>query len=111
MEYADWNKQNELATKQVGKFSVYVRNGLQFDDNDIHIWSFIADQLQKMFGGIDSKDYLNYIGCLIDGGLFFFESSDKAFDFFLIFEQELTYSSAIYACVYSPIDGCLNDNT
>lgn len=110
MEYYDWNKQHELATKQVGKFSVYVNNGLNFDVKDEHIWAFVVEELQKIFG-VKTKEYYDYVGNVLHGGLFFFESEEEAFQFYEIFTKELTDSSAIYSCVYSPESGCLTENT
>jgi hypothetical protein len=111
MKYADWNIVNELATKQVGKFSVYVSNGLQFEDpQEDKIWDFVILELVRLFGN-KTPEYYDYVSNVLHGGLFFFDSEDAARNFYKIFEQELTDSSAIYASLICPIRGCLTENT
>jgi hypothetical protein len=109
IEFANWNEQQELATKQKGKFSVYISNGLDFESDNV-IWKFITDSLIGLYGE-RTKDYYDVVGNLIEGGLFFFENGDQAWEFYSIFTQELTDSSAVYACLYCPVAGCLTENT
>lgn len=110
MKYADWNVVQDLATRQVGKFSVYVSNQLNFDRTDSHIWDFVLSEIVRLFGD-KTPEYFEYLGNLVHGGLFFFESEDAAWNFYHIFNKELTYSSSIYVAIYSPTDGCLTENT
>ena len=89
-------------------YSVYVNNGLQFDKSDEHIWYFVQSEIDKLY---DKKTALDYRSHLIQGGLFFFETEKECYDFYRIFEQELTDSSAIYACTYNPSGECETENT
>lgn len=109
IEFANWCKQHELATKQKGKFSVYVNNGLDFE-TDSAAWEFITGSFIKLFGE-RTKEYYEIAGNFVEGGLFFFETEEQAWEFYGIFEQELTDSSAVYACIYSPLTGCMTENT
>jgi hypothetical protein len=109
IEFANWNEQHKLATIQKGKFSVYISNGLDFE-SDAVIWKFITDSLIKLYGE-RTKDYYDVVGNLVEGGLFFFDTEEQAWEFYGIFEQELTDSSNVYACIYSPVYGCMTENT
>lgn len=111
LKYADWNIVNDLATKQVGKYSVYISNGLVFDsDEDDIVWNFLLIELTKMFGD-KTPEFFDYVGNIIHGGLFFFDTEVKATEFYKIFDQELTQSSSIYATLNCPIHGCMTENT
>jgi hypothetical protein len=111
IEFANWCKQHELATKQKGKFSVYVGNSLNMHcPKDVLIWEFITKSLINLYGE-RSEAYYDVIGGVIESGLFFFENGDQAWEFYSIFTQELTDSSAVYACLYCPVAGCLTENT
>ena len=108
VSYVAWHRMAGLATKQIGKYSVYVNNGLQFDKYDEDIWYFVQSEINKLY---DEKTALDYRTCLVHGGLFFFDTEKECYDFYRIFEQELTNSSAIYACTYNPSGECETENT
>lgn len=111
LNYANWNTVNELATKQVGKFSVYISNNFEYvSESENLAWDFVIQEIANLFGA-GTTEYFEYMSNVIHGGLFFFESKEKASKFYKIFEQELTNSTAIYASLISPIDGCLTENT
>lgn len=48
---------------------------------------------------------------MVGGGLFFFDTEEKQYAFYRIFEQPLTDSSAIYACTYNASGVCKTENT
>lgn len=109
MHFVNWVKTNELAVKQVGQFAVYVSNGLDFDDEkDAKAWDFVLDYLKSAY---TEAECYNYMGSIIDGGLFFFEIEEEAWKFYSVFEQPLTDSSGLYAAVFCPVRGCLTENT
>ena len=110
MIYADWAETNILATKQKGMFSVYVSNGLEYNETDSKIWDTLLIELSKVYG-IDTKTYYATVGYLVVGGLLFFKTEEEAWTFCNIFNKEGIYSSAVYASLCSPIDGCLTENT
>ena len=101
----------KLAVKQVGKPAVYVSHGLEMNNElDERIWSFVKESMQKIYK--DDPDKLNEIILgLICGGLFFFETENEQNEFYHVFEQPLTDSSAIYACTYNQNGECLTENT
>lgn len=107
-KYLQWHEIFGMATKQQGMPSVYIHNGLNFDDNDIHVWNFVIDEVKKLYS---DHEYHNVLGNLIHGGLFFFESEEAQRKFYKIFEQPLTDSSAIYACTYNRHGTCETENT
>jgi len=109
--HLDWCDMAELATKHMGKFSCYIGNGLSYNNpEEDAIWAFVQEELVKLYGDKTPKFY-DYIGNVIQGGLFFFESEYEMMEFYHIFEQPLTDSSALYACTYCPINGCMTENT
>lgn len=109
VEFKQWHDVLGLATKAMGKPSVYVNNGLEFNSpEDDEIWFFIQKELASLYG-VDAKT-CTYKECpkffdmrsnLIQGGLFFFENEKEQYKFYKIFEQPLTDSSAVYACTFS----------
>lgn len=108
MNYLDWSKINSLAVKQAGKCAVYISNGLECDESDKHIWDFVMDEFNKLY---DRNDAFFYICNTLHGGLFLFDTEEEQERFYKIFEQELTDSSAIYACTYDKYGNCLTENT
>jgi hypothetical protein len=51
------------------------------------------------------------MSAIVCGGLLTFDTKEEAWAFYKIFEQDLTDSSSIYACIYSPTEGCMTENT
>jgi hypothetical protein len=112
IKFGSWGKIHELATTHVNKFSVYVSFGLDCTpgSHDEKIWEFVQSELEKIYGcGTDL--FYEYCRDIIQSGLFFFDTEVEARKFYIIFEQELTDSSGIYSCLYSPVKGCLTENT
>jgi hypothetical protein len=100
MKFVNWSKTNELAVKQVGQWAVYVSNNIDYDDEkDCKTWKFVIDYLKSTR---TEAEYLNYISSIMDGGLFFFETKELAWEFYSMFAQSITDSSGLYASVYSP---------
>jgi len=109
--YVDWCDMAELATKKIGKFSCYISNGLSYDTpEEDAIWVFILEELKKLYGDKTPKFY-EFVGNICNGGLFFFDSEYEMMEFYHIFAQPLTDSSAVYACTFCPINGCMTENT
>jgi hypothetical protein len=97
-----------LAVKQQSQYAVYVECHLEFDDSGAKIWNFVRSEVEKL--------QLKNLSCLVmgdilDGGLFFFDNECEAREFYSIFEQPLTYSSDLYAALYSDDGQCLTENT
>lgn len=119
VEFKHWHQILELATKQIGKPSVYISNGLEFiTPKDESIWRFVQDEVQKLHGieyngdvSVLTVDYRNTMSNILQGGLFFFETEEEQYKFYKIFEQELTDSSAIYACTFDRNGKCKTENT
>jgi hypothetical protein len=109
--FADGHTMAELSTKQVGKFSCYVSNGLVMTEpKDNIIWEYVIEQLKKLYGD-DTPEYYAAAINVSGSGLFFFECEYDMQQFYKIFEQALTDSSAIYACTFSPETGGITENT
>jgi hypothetical protein len=109
MKFVNWCKTNEFAVKQVGQWGVYVSNNLDYDDEkESKAWEFVIDYLKSTRTEVE---YLNYISSIMDGGLFFFETEELAWEFYSMFEQPLTNSSGLYATIYSPNGVGLTENT
>lgn len=109
-KFSSWHQICSLATKQVGKPSVYVSNGLDFlDPKEEEIWKFIIAAVETLYGsGPHTTEMLSN---LITGGLFFFDNENDQYNFYKIFEQELTDSSPIYACTYDLTGKPKTENT
>jgi hypothetical protein len=106
MIYKNWSDINSLAVRQQGQWAVYINNGLEFDtDQDQAIWNFVLDNTSSQGWPVQDRSLL------LLGGLFFFDTELQATDFYRIFEQPLTDSSAIYACLYDSQGACLTENT
>ena len=100
-----------LATRHMGKFSVYVSNDLEYKSpKDDEIWNFVVSEVVRLYGYGNPK-YYDYIGNIITSGLFFFDTEKEMEDFYHIFDQELTDSSAIFSCTFCPTSGALTYNT
>jgi hypothetical protein len=109
MQHYNWNKLDEIACKTLNKFGVHVAFGLDATPKDDKIAEFVWSEVRKMYP-VD-VDYYNTASAIICGGLLTFDTEEDAWAFYKIFEQELTDSSGIYACIYSPTEGCLTENT
>lgn len=109
MQHINWNKSDEIVCKALGKFGVHISYGLDNTPKDDKIAEFVWSELRKLY--VDDSTYYNFTSAITCGGLLLFDTEKEAWDFYYIFEQELTDSSAIYACIYSPTEGCLTENT
>ena len=109
-DFADWCKTNELAVKAECRWACYVSNSLDFDKpTDCDAWEFVDEQIKAR--GADEVTFSNVMNNIIYGGLFFFDTETELDAFYRIFDQPLTYSSALYACTYNPDGECLTENT
>ena len=106
--FKPWNRIIKLAVKQVGKRAVYVNNGLEYKDpKDDEIWNVVIESITKLY----PDTWKNYVGDLIQSGLFFFDTEEEQYKFYKIFEQPLTDSSAIYAKTFDENGNCETENT
>ncbi len=111
MKYCQWNEINSLAVKAARMPAVYVSNGLEYtapEDDDI--WRCIQDQMRNIYGDKTTKFY-DVMSGLVNGGMFFFVSTEEAMQFYQVFELPLTDSSAVYACLYTEDGTCTTENT
>lgn len=110
MKYFNWNEVNEIACKTLNKYGVHIKFDLDWTTaEDDKIDEFVRKELRKICP-LD-KDFYDFLHATIAGGLLTFDTEAEARNFYKIFEQKLTNSSGIYACIYSPIEGCLTENT
>lgn len=107
-QFCAWHEILSLAVGRVGKFAVYVSNGLGFVESDRTVWDFVVKEVFQMFHETEAREYLSSIN---QGGVLFFDNEEKARKFYKIFEQELTDSSPLYACLYNSYGQCLTENT
>lgn len=117
MKCLNWNEVNEVATKQLGKFCVYISNNLSFSDifdgneqkiSDEAIFEIVKVALSDLY----SDEIVKFMsGDLVMGGLFVFDTEQEARVFYEIFELEHVESSGIYANLISPTEGTLTENT
>jgi hypothetical protein len=108
MNYVDWGRINSLAVAQEGRGAVYISNNLTYEGEDIPVWEYLLREIKKLYS---EKEYIDIVGNLIHGGLFFFDTNEERNQFYFIFTQELTESSAIYACLYEEDGTCITENT
>lgn len=109
MNYADWTRINELAVAQEGRDAVYISNGLNYDKHDLHIWEYIQTEMRKIYSEDKVFDIMTN---MIHSGMFFFDSTEERDIFYDILNvRDLTYSSAIYACVYEEDGTLVTENT
>jgi hypothetical protein len=105
----DWGKVIELAVKHVGKPAVYVSFGLELDKpKDQAIWNFVTDSLKTIY---EYEQYKSLIASIINSELIFFETEEQQRQFYKIFEQPLTDSSALYAVTYGQDGKVKTENT
>jgi hypothetical protein len=109
MQHINWNKSDEIVCKTLNMFGVHISFGLDDTPEDDKIAEFVWSEIKKLYPDVTSCH--NLIHDVISGGLLTFDTEKEAWDFYKIFEQELTDSSGIYACIYSPTKGCLTENT
>lgn len=109
MLHVNWNKSNEIVCKTLDKFGVHINYGLDDTLQDDKTSAFVCSELRKLYP--EDPVFYNFMGAILSGGLLTFDTEKEAWDFYKIFEQELTDSSGIYACIISPIEGCLTENT
>lgn len=109
MQFINWNKSDEIVCKTLNKFGVHINYRLDDTPQDDKISDFVWSELRKLYP--EDVDYYDFPSAIISGGLLTFDTEKEARDFYSIFEQELTDSSGIYACIVSPIEGCLTENT
>ena len=109
MQHINWNEADEIVCKTLGKFGVNISYGLDNTPEDDKIAEFVFAELRKLYP--DEIEYNNVSFNVVGGGLLVFDTEEEAWSFYRIFEQELTDSSSIYACIYSPTEGCLTENT
>lgn len=111
MNMYTWHDIVALAVKQIGKPAVYVNNGLEHkDEKDDEIWDFIITSVGELYGK-DTQRFYNVMGTLTAGGLFFFDNEEEQYEFYRIFEQPLTDSSAVYATTYGADGQGQTENT
>ena len=96
----------EAASKQLGKYIVYVNN--QFDDS-----FYLEEQpTYKRLCEIREKysTVKNPVNPLIDNYIIF-DSEEKAWEFYREFECPILGDSAVFAYICSPTQGGLTENT
>lgn len=110
MKVLNWNHLHEVACAAENMFGVYTSDfGLFETPNSEVIRTFVIGALQKIIEVED--DFYNILQALNCDELMLFETEEEARKVYEIFEQELTDSSSVYACLYSPTQGCLTENT
>jgi len=111
MKAFNWIETVKLAVKQKNMPAVYVTNGLEYETSeDTDIWNFVMESMKEMFGE-KTNEYYEVMTNMVYGGLFFFDTFEQAEQFYRIFDQPLTDSSKIYACLFDNTGKCLNENT
>lgn len=111
MKVCSWFDVNKLAVKQVGRPAVYVSDGLQYTHHeDDAVWKVIMDSMKNIYGD-DTPEFHDVMLGLIHSSMFFFETEEEQQRFYGVFEQELVYSSAVYACAYHTDGECMTENT
>ena len=110
MKFSGWSNTQSLAVKQQGEFAVYVSSTLDWTSpRDDTVWEYVRQEVVKICE--TELAAIEVMGDILEGGLFFFPSEQKAREFYAIFEQELTDSSGIYAALYANDGRCLTENT
>jgi hypothetical protein len=105
MKYLNWDNIIQLAVPMLEEWSVYINNGLDYDD-EAFVWEFIRTQVESKY-----EDHMGVLSYLVHGGLFSFPTEKGAREFYNIFEQRLTGSSGIYAALYDFQGNCITENT
>lgn len=109
MRHINWNESDVIVCKTLNKYGVHINFGLDDTPEDGGIDKFVWSEIRKLYP--NDNTYHDFVHAVISGGLLTFDTEKEAWDFYKIFEQELTESSSIYACIYSPTEGCLTENT
>lgn len=109
MKYLDWNDINELAVKQSGKYAVYISNTLDMGyAEDVKVHERVLDNL-KCLCTDNTKEYYDYVGWVIAGGLALFETREQAEKVFEALTYEVQDGTGFYVAMYNP-DGFVTDN-
>lgn len=110
MKVCRWNEIQSLAVKQMGKPAVYIDNGLEYNKpQDDEIWKFIISEVKAIYDETDK--FYDIMSGLVGGSMFFFDTEEDQYRFYRIFEQPLTDSSDVYACIYGSDGQCQTENT
>jgi hypothetical protein len=107
MIFKNWSNTNELAVQQIGKFAVYVSIS---DCRDTKIWDTLTQEVKKLFPESDAEAR-NCLSCLIDGGLFFFDTELEAREFYSKFYSSLRDLSRIFVVLYNSTGKTISDDT
>ena len=100
MIYSNWGGIIERAVRAENKPAVYIANNLNINSKDNSVWDYVFSQFDEEVG-------MN----LIHGGLFFFDDSEEAEDFYRIFNSGPAYASGIYAVLHDAAGRVLSENT
>jgi hypothetical protein len=104
---------HELVTTHLGKYTVYVSNNLDFTNpEDDEVWNIVHTSVKnEMCDGKIGSLFSFYMSSILSSDLIEFDTEEEARKFYSIFEQVGVYSSSVFACIYSPTSGALNENT
>lgn len=108
--YSNWSDLNVLATKSMNKFGVFISNNLDTTPEDDKAWNAVVSRFIELFG-MGTPEYFDYIAVALADGMIWFDTLEDAYIIFDIFNEEPVYSSGLFAALYCPIRGCINENT
>lgn len=107
MKSVSLSKIYELAAKQLGKWSVFLNNGFDYDDGFDDNPKYV--KLEEIRERFQSKH-----GILINPHLdnfYVFDSEQDAWEFYEEFDKGVLADSEVYAAIISPEKGCVTENT
>ena len=103
--FLSWSKQLEYACAHVGQFGVYVNATSAFEDPS---HTELVEKLQVI-----QKEYGAHFfaSAMLNGDMAMFDTKEEAFKYYSIFDEAPLADSCVYACIISPTEGCLTENT
>lgn len=104
-EFVSWSEWLEITCKHKGKWGVYI-NGL--DGYSDEAGQQIAEALQK---GQEAFGMMFHTHSVINGNLCLVESEQEARAIYNHYDTPPLSDSCVYACLISPTEGTLTENT
>lgn len=104
-EFVGFSKQQEITCKHLGKWGVYVNGSDAFDTSKDTEITKRLNELNKKYGP------MFFAMLVINGEMALFDTQEEAMSVYMDFDTPPLSDSSVYACIISPVDGCVTENT
>lgn len=108
----DWSDMLALSCRQVGKFAVYGNYAARPEEKDQKLEALCARFFEwcDRFG-MDKTEQGHILNDLMFGNAVLFDTSEEAGRIFRFFLEKGVYGTSWFACLVSPTEGIVTENT